>query len=168
MDLEAYKSKLKAALDIHLSIDVPVEMDYDFPVALIPKDKIFSALEFLKNEEAFGLNFLTTMCGVHFDSNVGQEFAVVYQLHNMQTNERVRIRTTMAKDDLVLPSIIPLWPAANWMEREAYDFYGFTFTGHPNLVRILNMDEMNYFPMRKEYALEDEARTDKDDKYFGR
>ena len=49
-----------------------------------------------------------------------------------------------------------------------YDFYGIIFKGHPNLKRILNMDEMNYFPMRKEYALEDGTRTDKDDTMFGR
>jgi NADH-quinone oxidoreductase subunit C len=54
------------------------------------------------------------------------------------------------------------------MEREAYDFYGIIFTGHPDLRRILNMDEMVSFPMRKEFPLEDGGRTDKDDRYFGR
>ena len=58
--------------------------------------------------------------------------------------------------------------AANWMERETYDFYGVNFVGHPNLKRILNVDEMDYFPMRKEYPLEDQTRSDKDDEMFGR
>jgi NADH-quinone oxidoreductase subunit C len=54
------------------------------------------------------------------------------------------------------------------MERETYDFYGIEFTDHPNLTRILNVDEMEYFPLRKEYPLEDATRTDKEDQYFGR
>ena len=58
--------------------------------------------------------------------------------------------------------------SANWMERETYDFYGVNFVGHPNLIRILNVDEMTYFPMRKEFPLEDQSRIDKDDEMFGR
>ena len=58
--------------------------------------------------------------------------------------------------------------AANWMERETYDFYGVNFVGHPNLKRILNVEEMDYFPMRKEFPLEDQTRIDKDDEMFGR
>ncbi|MCR6721440.1 MAG: NADH-quinone oxidoreductase subunit C [Chitinophagaceae bacterium] len=54
------------------------------------------------------------------------------------------------------------------MERETYDFYGINFIGHPNLKRILNVDEMDYFPMRKEFPLEDQSRVDKDDEMFGR
>ena len=54
------------------------------------------------------------------------------------------------------------------MERETYDFYGVNFVGHPNLIRILNVDEMDYFPMRKEFPLEDQTRIDKDDEMFGR
>jgi NADH-quinone oxidoreductase subunit C len=74
----------------------------------------------------------------------------------------------MAKSHLEVPTCTPLFATANWMEREAFDFYGFKFTGHPDLRRILNMDEMNYHPLRKEYALEDAGRDDKEDKYFGR
>ena len=54
------------------------------------------------------------------------------------------------------------------MERETYDFFGVNFVGHPNLKRILNVDEMDYFPMRKEFPLEDQTRIDKDDEMFGR
>jgi NADH-quinone oxidoreductase subunit C len=61
-----------------------------------------------------------------------------------------------------------IFSAANWMEREAYDFFGIRFKGHPNLKRILNVEDMDYFPMRKEYKLEDETRTDKNDTMFGR
>jgi NADH-quinone oxidoreductase subunit C len=67
-----------------------------------------------------------------------------------------------------LNSITALFEAANWMERETYDFYGIRFEGHPNLKRILNMDEMDYFPLQKQYPLEDGKREDKEDLYFGR
>jgi NADH-quinone oxidoreductase subunit C len=61
-----------------------------------------------------------------------------------------------------------VFAAANWLERETYDFYGVIFEGHPNLKRILNVDEMIIFPMRKEYPLEDQTREDKNDSMFGR
>ena len=61
-----------------------------------------------------------------------------------------------------------LFESANWMERETYDFYGINFVGHPNLIRILNVDDMDYHPMRKEYPLEDATRHDKIDEMFGR
>jgi len=65
-------------------------------------------------------------------------------------------------------SIADLFESANWQERETYDFYGINFENHPDLKRILNMDEMVSFPMRKEFPMEDQGRTDKDDRYFGR
>src|SRR3546814_124705 len=64
-----------------------------------------------------------------------------------------------------IPSATVLWKGANWMERETYDFYGVRFLGHPDLNRILNVDDMEVFPMRKEYPLEDPNRVDKKD-YF--
>jgi NADH:ubiquinone oxidoreductase subunit C len=75
---------------------------------------------------------------------------------------------SLAKDALQIATITDLFAGANWMERETYDFYGIEFTGHPDLRRILNMDDMDYFPMRKEYVLEDGTREDKDDRFFGR
>jgi NADH-quinone oxidoreductase subunit C len=68
----------------------------------------------------------------------------------------------------VLPTAVTIWPAANWMERETYDFYGILFEGHPNLVRILNVEDMTVFPMRKDFPLEDQTREDKNDSMFGR
>ena len=65
-------------------------------------------------------------------------------------------------------SATAIYASANFMERETYDFFGVNFLGHPNLIRILNVDEMDYFPMRKEFPLEDQSRVDKDDEMFGR
>ena len=97
-----------------------------------------------------------------------KQIAMMYQLHSLVTNCRLRFKAFTTADDLQFDSLIPVFSAANWMEREAYDFYGFKFKGHPNLKRILNVEDMDYFPMRKEYKIEDETRTDKDDTMFGR
>lgn len=144
------------------------QMDFDFPVFVVEKNQIVEVLEFLKNDPGLNFSFLTTMCGIHFPENQGQEFALMYQLHNLEKNWRIRIKIFMGEKDLDVPTITHLFASANWQERQEYDFFGFRFKGHPDLRRILNMDEMNYFPMRKEYALEDSGRDDKKDKYFGR
>lgn len=143
-------------------------IEYDFPVFEIARDTMLDVFTFFKNEPQMGFGFLTTMAGVHFPDNKDKEFCIMYQLHKFETNERIRFKIFMSKSDLHIPSITDLWPAANWMERQEFDFFGIKFQGHPNLVRILNMDEMNYYPMRKEYPLEDGSRDDKNDKMFGR
>lgn len=140
--------------------------EMDFPVFHLEKNQLIAVLTFLKQEKGF--SFLTTMCGIHFPEQGDHEFALMYQLHNLVQNQRIRIKVFMAKNQMEAPTVTTIWPTANWMEREAFDFYGFKFTGHPDLRRILNMDEMNYHPLRKEYALEDAGRDDKEDKYFGR
>jgi NADH-quinone oxidoreductase subunit C len=166
-------------IDLHDQVKAAIEkafpqtllsssIDYDFPVFVINKPQIHDVLSFLKTEKELAFSFLTTMCGIHFPEHENHEFAIMYQLHNMITNKRIRLKVFMSRKDMIMPTATDLWAAANWMEREAYDFYGFIFKGHPDLRRILNMEEMNYHPLRKEYALEDAGRNDKADKYFGR
>jgi len=145
-----------------------VEQHYDFPVFVIRKDAIYDVMKFLKEDEESAYTFLTTMCGLHYPDNKGHELGVMYQLHNLQQNNRIRLKTFFSVSDPTIPSITPLFATANWMERQEFDFYGIIFKGHPNLKRILNMDEMTYHPMRKEYPLEDGTREDKDDRMFGR
>jgi NADH-quinone oxidoreductase subunit C len=144
------------------------QIDYDFPVFVVDKATIFQCLELLKNDQQTQFTFLTTMCGAHFPEGGDAEYMMMYQLHSLEKNERLRIKTFMSEKDMEMPTMIPLWAGANWMEREAFDFYGFKFKGHPDLRRILNMEEMDYHPLRKQYALEDGSRDDKKDLYFGR
>ena len=135
----------------------------------VAADKITSVILFLKNEESLNFHFLTDVCGIHYpDSNVNEQFAVVYHLHNWIENKRVRIKSFINGETPEIKSISNIFLSANWMERETYDFYGINFIGHPQLKRILNMDEMISFPMRKEFPMEDSGRTDKDDRFFGR
>ena len=134
----------------------------------IPKDMNLKVMQFLYDDEELKFQFLTTLCAVHYPDNEGRELAMVYHLHNLTDNVRIRFKAYL---DINKPDIFTatkLFEAANWLERETYDFYGVNFIGHPNLKRILNVDEMDYFPMRKEYPLEDQTRKDKDDEMFGR
>ncbi len=132
------------------------------------KDLNLKVLQFLFDDEELKFQFLTDLQAVHYPERKGEELAVVYHLHNLTDNIRIRFKvfTSIEKPDVF--SATALYSSANWMERETYDFFGVNFVGHPNLKRILNVDEMNYFPMRKEFPLEDQTRIDKDDEMFGR
>jgi NADH-quinone oxidoreductase subunit C len=133
-----------------------------------PKEINLKVLQFLYDDEGLQFRFLTDLQAVHYPDNTGRELAVVYHLHNLQANVRIRFKvyTSISTPDVY--SATALYSAANWMERETYDFFGVNFVGHPNLKRILNVEEMDYFPMRKEFPLEDQTRIDKDDDMFGR
>lgn len=145
-------------------------VDWQEPYGMLtftgPKDMNLKVLQYLFDE--VGFQFLTDLQAVHYPDRKGEELAVVYHLHNLVDNVRIRFKVFT---DITTPDVYSataLYQAANFMERETYDFFGVNFTGHPNLIRILNVDEMDYFPMRKEFPLEDQTRTDKDDEMFGR
>jgi NADH-quinone oxidoreductase subunit C len=133
-----------------------------------PKDLNLKVLNFLYDAPELKFRFLTDLCAVHYPDQKGKELAVVYHLHNLEDNIRIRFKVFTDINQPDVYTATGLFSAANWMERETYDFYGVNFLGHPNLKRILNVDEMDYFPMRKEYPLEDQTRVDKDDEMFGR
>lgn len=132
------------------------------------REQILDFLKFLRDDEQMQCNFLTTLNGIHYPDQAGRELAVVYHLHNWVDNFRMRVKIYFPIDAPQVPSATALWATANWMERQEYDFFGIEFTGHPDLRRILNVDDLDVFPMRKEYKLEDGTRTDKDDRFFGR
>ena len=132
------------------------------------KENNLKVLQFLYDDTDLKFTFLTDLCAVHYPDNKGKELVVVYQLHNLIDNVRIRFKVAT---DINTPDVFTaskLFSSANWMERETYDFFGVNFVGHPNLKRILNVDEMDYFPLRKEFPLEDQTRIDKDDEMFGR
>lgn len=150
--------------DVIISADTP----YDMLTIEIQPSAILDVLKFLYQDNILKFHFLTDICGSHYPDLKEKEICVVYHVQSMENNCRIRIKAFLPISQPQLPSVVSLYSAANWMERETYDFYGVIFTGHPNLTRILNADEMDYFPLRKEYPLEDGTRTDKEDAYFGR
>lgn len=125
-------------------------------------------MQFLYDDEELQFRFLTDLTAVHYPNQVGAELAVVYHLYNFREKVRLRLKIFVPVAAPKVFTATKLFESANWMERESYDFYGVEFVGHPNLKRILNVDEMTYFPMRKEFPLEDQTRVDKDDEMFGR
>ncbi|HEY8689082.1 MAG TPA: NADH-quinone oxidoreductase subunit C [Chitinophagaceae bacterium] len=147
-------------------------IDWEEPYGMLTftaaKDLNLKVLQFLFDDTELRFQFLTDITAVHYPDNIGKELAVVYHLHNLVDNIRIRFKvfTDINKPDVF--SATALYQSANWMERETFDFYGVNFVGHPNLKRILNVDDMEYFPMRKEFPLEDQSRLDKDDEMFGR
>lgn len=144
-----------------------VEESYGMTTLQVRKSSIVEVIQYLKEELSFTL--LTDICGMHFpDNDEEMRFAVVYHIHNLFENVRLRLRVFLPEGNPEVDSMTPVFASANWQERETYDFFGIRFTNHPNLVRILNMDEMEVFPLRKEFPLEDAGRTDKDDRFFGR
>ena len=145
------------------------EMSRDIFSFEATSDTVHEVIQFLKEQEDLNFHFLTDLCGVHFpDNEESHQFQVVYHMHNWIENVRIRIKTFLNGSNPEVATATDLFLTANWMERETFDFYGINFIGHPQLKRILNMDEMVSHPMRKEFPMEDQGRTDKDDRFFGR
>ena len=162
---ETIKERLIAKFGDQLS---HFEEPYGLLTFEAPKEANLKVMQFLFDDEELRFQFLTDLTAVHYPDQAGRELAVVYHRHNLTDNIRLRLKvfTAVAQPDVFTAT--QLYSSANWMERETFDFYGVNFVGHPNLNRILNVDEMDYFPLRKEYPLEDQTRIDKDDSMFGR
>lgn len=125
----------------------------------VNKGDILSICQFLKNDQTLQYNYLSDLCGV---DNVGQQprFEVVYHLYSLINNRRLRVKAPVDEDDCSIDSVSKIWATANWHEREAYDMYGIIFKSHPNLRRILNPDEFEGHPLRKDFPLKG-LRADK-------
>lgn len=157
--------RLRADFDDHIeNADAP----YGMLTLEVRPEAVPAMMRKLFEDNILKFRFLTDICGSHYPDLPGRELCVIYHLHSLENNLRLRIKTHVPIGKPEVPTVTGLYSAANWMERETYDFYGVIFTGHPDLRRILNADEMDYFPLRKEYPLEDGTRTDKQDEYFGR
>ena len=120
---------------------------------VVGADKLVALLETLKN--SYGFSMLVDITCVDYLEYEGaaDRFGVVYCLLNMTTGERLIVRTFVNDPNPTLPTVTTLWKGADWMEREVYDMFGITFTGHPDLRRILMPDEFTAFPLRKDYPL---------------
>ena len=131
------------------------------------RESIIEILSWLKKHPTLQFIYLTDITGIHYPEQE-KPIGVIYHLHSLVNNVRVRLKVFLADGDVNIPTASTIWEGANWMERETYDYFGIIFDGHPDLRRILNVDDMTAFPMRKEFPLEDPNRVDKKDYFFGR
>src|SRR5688572_2422721 len=129
------------------SADIP----YGMLTVVIAPEQLLDILKWLHEDSILKMKFLTDICGSHYPDLKDEELCTVYHVHSLENNIRLRLKAFLPISNPVIPSATSLYSSANWMERETYDFYGILFTGHPNLTRILNVEEMDYFPLRKEY-----------------
>jgi len=116
----------------------------------VPREDIVDICTFCK--DSHGFDYLIDIASV---DNFGQEprFEVVYELSSIAANEHLRLKLALSEDDLTVATVSSVWPTANWHEREIYDMMGITFTGHPDLRRILMWDGYPYYPLRKDFPL---------------
>jgi NADH-quinone oxidoreductase subunit C len=118
---------------------------------VVKADAIVSLVGFLRDDARFGFVSLIDVCGVDWPARE-QRFDVVYHLLSPRQNTRIRLKVT-TDEATPVPSITPVYPGADWFEREAYDLYGILFTGHPDLRRILTDYGFEGYPLRKDFPL---------------
>jgi NADH-quinone oxidoreductase subunit C len=149
----------------------------------IPPEHLLTVCQQLKEDEDFQFNQLMDVCGIDYldygqsewvtrgatssgferaarrehKINVlkreGPRFAVAYQLLSLSLNQRIRIKVYLDESNLQIPSVVGIWPSANWFEREAYDLFGIRFENHPDLRRILTDYGFNGHPFRKDFPI---------------
>jgi NADH-quinone oxidoreductase subunit C len=121
---------------------------------IVPRGELYGFLEFLKDQRGF--DFLSDITCVDYLNyrDATDRFGLVYILVNTANNERITVRTFLNEPDLVVPSVVPPWQGANWLEREVWDMFGISFDGHPDHRRVLLPEEFTAFPLRKDYPLQ--------------
>jgi NADH-quinone oxidoreductase subunit C len=121
---------------------------------LVRREQLLEAMQMLERRRGFDLLVDITCVDYLNYRHAADRFGLVYLLASTATNERLTVRVYVNEPDLDVPSMVPLWAGANWMEREVYDMFGIRFVGHPDLRRILMPEEFTAFPLRKDYPLQ--------------
>jgi NADH-quinone oxidoreductase subunit C len=121
--------------------------------AIVPREKLIEAGRFLRDDTELRFDMLLDVTAVDY---LGRRprFEVVYHLYSLPLNHRIRIKVALEESDPSLPSLVPIWAGADWLERETWDLYGIVFDGHPDLRRIYLYEEFQGHPLRKDYPKE--------------
>ena len=128
---------------------------------ILSKSILLKVLNFLKDDKVFQFKQLIDLCGVDYPNRTDR-FEIVYHLLSINLNQRIRVKLSVNDGDTV-PSIVSLYDAANWYEREVWDLYGVIFTDHPDLRRILTDYGFEGHPLRKDFPLSGFVQVKYDD-----
>jgi NADH-quinone oxidoreductase subunit C len=161
MNFESIVANLKAACP---EVEAP-KVDAGEPFVLVPAGKAFEVLRRLQQDAELHFDSLMDLAG----ADTGRELWVVYHLHSMKHLHRVNVKVVLNREKPECDSVVTLWGAANFFEREAYDLYGITFRNHPDLRRLLNPPDWVGWPGRKDYMFPKEyhgVQTERADQYF--
>lgn len=136
---------------------------------IVPREQLLDVTRFLRDDPELQFIFLDNLCGVDYLDR-DPRFEVVIHLTSMINRQRIALRVGAPEDDPVVPSVTPLFPTANFQEREAYDMFGIRFEGHPDLQRILMPEDWVGHPQRKDHPLgyEEVAFTFNQDEIYAR
>jgi NADH-quinone oxidoreductase subunit C len=124
---------------------------------IVKKEEIVAICQYLKANEGF--NFLSDLCGVDYLGKKDDRFMVVYNIYNITTHERLRLKVAVAEKDATVDSVGSVWGTANWHERECWDLMGISFNNHPDLRRILMPADWVGYPLRKDYPVQGPDRA---------
>jgi NADH-quinone oxidoreductase subunit C len=119
----------------------------------VPKDKLLEVVQALRDDAELRFEYCLSVSGVHYPQEKGAELHSVYHLQSMTHNRRVRVETSASEEDPHIPSVVAVYPAADWHERETWDMFGIIYDDHPHLTRILMPDDWVGHPQRKDYPL---------------
>jgi NADH-quinone oxidoreductase subunit C len=124
---------------------------------LVERAALPEVLRFCRDEATLRFDMLMDLTAVDYLTYPGREeaprFEVVYHLYSVPHNHRLRIKAGVEEDDPVVPTAVPLWPIADWFEREVWDMFGLHFAGHPDLRRLLLYEQFAGHPLRKDYPV---------------
>ncbi|MGJ9413260.1 NADH-quinone oxidoreductase subunit C [Aeromicrobium sp. CF4.19] len=146
--------------DVHRGLDDGVAEAIEHTVVdrgeitfFIRREHLLAAVTHLRNDPALRFEHCSSVSGVHFPQETGRELHVAYHLLSMTHNRRIRLEVTAPDADPHVPSVVSVYPTADWHERETWDMFGVEFDGHPALTRILMPDDWQGHPQRKDYPL---------------
>lgn len=119
----------------------------------VRRDKLPALAQQLRDDQDLRFELLASLSGVHYPMDAGRELHVVYELMSLTHNRRIRLEVCAPDADPHVPSVVSVWPTADFQERETWDMYGVIFDGHPALTRIMMPDDWPGHPQRKDYPL---------------
>ena len=124
---------------------------------VVDRGAVRDVLKRCRDADALHFDVLMDLTAVDYSKFPGREdgprFEVVYHLYSLAHNHRVRVKVRVDEDEAVVPSAVPLWPIADWFEREVWDMFGIRFEGHPDLRRLLMYEAFQGHPLRKDYPI---------------